>query len=247
MRIKELFTVPDGATVTEKAFTKVLISSVCSILLCMGCLAGTTWAWFTAGIENTENEIHIAKITTDITIKNTVVNRNIDIDPEEGGYVLNAGSYDLEICLDNTASALDDLNRQQNDVYVAMTVTHNSETKNYFFTFAGKTGQTKLTKGLQISGGTAVIGFSVSWVKPASATAIDSETVVIGDIPTEYSAEASTEFAMLPSTQPSIETPTNPATESETSPTECTTTKTTTVASDDEALIYGKVVNPSVA
>ena len=60
MRIKDLFTVPEGEKVTEQVFHRVLISSICGILLCMACLAGTTWAWFTVSIENTDNVIEIA-------------------------------------------------------------------------------------------------------------------------------------------------------------------------------------------
>lgn len=59
MRIKEFFAVPLGEKVTEKMLGRVLISSVCSILLCMGCLVSTTWAWFAVGVENRENVIEI--------------------------------------------------------------------------------------------------------------------------------------------------------------------------------------------
>ena len=62
LKIAHLFTVPAGEKVTEKAFLRVLISSVCSMLLCMGCLFGTTWAWFTLEIDNPQNEIQIAKV-----------------------------------------------------------------------------------------------------------------------------------------------------------------------------------------
>ena len=105
--------------------------------------------------------------------------------------------------MDNTVSGVDDLNRQQNDVYVAMTVTHNAKTQNYFYTFSGKTGDVNLLSKLQIQNGTAVVGFSVSWVKPASATAIGSEAVVIGEIPevtTSPSVEPSAEETAAPQT-----------------------------------------------
>ena len=59
MGIKKLFTVPEGEKITEQVFCRVLISSICSMLLCMACLAGTTWAWFTVSIENTGNVIEI--------------------------------------------------------------------------------------------------------------------------------------------------------------------------------------------
>ena len=59
MRIKKLFTVEKEEKITEKRLLQVLISSVCSMLLCMACLAGTTWAWFAVSIENENNEIRI--------------------------------------------------------------------------------------------------------------------------------------------------------------------------------------------
>ena len=68
MRLKELFSVPEGKKVTEKVFGRVLISSVCSILLSMACLISTTWAWFTVSIENTDNVIHIATVTPNVQI-----------------------------------------------------------------------------------------------------------------------------------------------------------------------------------
>ncbi len=66
MRIKELFTVPDGKKITEKTLSKVLLSSICGILLCMACLAGTTWAWFSVSIENIENVVQIG--TADVKV-----------------------------------------------------------------------------------------------------------------------------------------------------------------------------------
>lgn len=59
MRLKDLFTVPAGQKVTERHLRRVLVSSICSILLCMSCLVGTTWAWFTVSLENTDNVIQI--------------------------------------------------------------------------------------------------------------------------------------------------------------------------------------------
>ena len=64
--LKYLFTVPKGETVTEKYFRRVLIASVCSILLCMSCLAGTTWAWFTTTL-NVGTEITLGKVDIKVT------------------------------------------------------------------------------------------------------------------------------------------------------------------------------------
>ena len=192
MRIKECFTVPEGTKVTEKIFSKVLLSSICSILLCMACLASTTWAWFAVSIDNKGNEIQIASVRAGITIENANDNSKIDTNSEEGGCILEAGTYDIGICLDNTASGLDDLNRQQNDVYVVMTVTHNTESKSYYFTFAGQAKEDKKLSGIQIGNGAATVSFAVSWIKPASATPVGSEAVVIGEIPTEPTTATAT-------------------------------------------------------
>ena len=204
MRIKELFTVPEGTKVTERIFTKVLLSSVCSILLCMVCLVSTTWAWFTVSIENQGNQIQIAQVTTDITIEKN--GSKVDIDPAEGGYRLDAGQYDIQVKVDNTAKGPDDLNRQQNDVYVVMTVVHNGSTKSYCFTFKGEPNNTQQLKDFQISDGTATVSFSVSWVKPASADPVGSEAIVIGQLPTQPTTEPATEVTTLPTEEPSAET-----------------------------------------
>ena len=73
MRIKELFIAPNGTKVTEKMFTKVLISSVCSILLCMVCLISTTWAWFVVSIENEGDVIQIGNADANVTVNGGTV------------------------------------------------------------------------------------------------------------------------------------------------------------------------------
>lgn len=58
--VKYLFTVPEGEKVTDRHFRRVLISSVCSILLSMTCLVGTTWAWYTASIQTPAITLQVA-------------------------------------------------------------------------------------------------------------------------------------------------------------------------------------------
>ena len=150
MRIKELFTVPEGTKVTERIFTKVLLSSICSILLCMACLVSTTWAWFTVSIENQGNQIQIAEVNTDIAIEKN--GSKVDIDPAVGGYLLDAGKYDIQVKVENNAKGSDDLARPQNDVYVVMTVAHNGSSESYYFTFQGEAKNTQQLKDFQING-----------------------------------------------------------------------------------------------
>ena len=61
MKVKDFFSIPEQKKVTEKDLHRVLLTSICSILLCISCLAGSTWAWFTASIENKDNTIEIAR------------------------------------------------------------------------------------------------------------------------------------------------------------------------------------------
>lgn len=181
MRIKELFTVPKGKKITEKIFSRVLISSVCSILLCMACLMGTTWAWFTVSIENEENEIQIATVIPKVEIKNG----DALVSSSDGtNYALEEGTYQVKIQLKNDATGTDALNKtQKNVIYVVMSVTQGSVSKHYHIPFSGAE-EIQLPE-LQIVGNAAKIRFSVSWVMPASATPVGSEPIVISNPPQE--------------------------------------------------------------
>lgn len=58
--LKYLFTVPEGEPVTDRHFRRILISSVCGILLCMTCLVSMTWAWYTVSIETNPATLQVA-------------------------------------------------------------------------------------------------------------------------------------------------------------------------------------------
>ena len=68
MRLKDLFTVPAGEKVTEKHLSRVLVSSVCGLLLCMACLVGTTWAWFAVDLTNAGNDLHMGAFMPQIMV-----------------------------------------------------------------------------------------------------------------------------------------------------------------------------------
>lgn len=174
MCIKELFTVPEGTKVTEKLFGKVLLSTVCSILLCMACLVSTTWAWFTLDIENKDNGITIAKVTPIPEILG-----DSPVSMEENVYTLNEGTYSVSLQLDTDATG-DDLNHPRGKVYVLMLVSHNGNSYSYYVPFDGTPGEQHRFDNLQIAGGTATVSFCVSWVEPAAAEKVGSKVIVIG-------------------------------------------------------------------
>lgn len=222
MRIKDLFTIPENEKVTEKVFARVLISSVCSIVLCMACLFGTTWAWFTADIENTENQIQIATVTEKVK----VTGGGERIDPaDDGSYALDAGTYDISIALEQLEESADDANLlsdSKRPVYVIMAIKDEGSVTCQSFEFASKEDVKK--HQLTIGSGSAAVSFCVAWVMPVGAPPAGDETVVAGVLQSPSAAE------------PSTEATTTPVTEPETRFTESDQTDTTTVADEIEAV-----------
>ena len=164
MRISQLFTVPKDEKITEKSFSRVLISSVCSILLCMMCLAGTTWAWFAASVENTDNVIEIAYVSVDTTLKMG----DVELAPVDGTYYTGAGQYTLT--LRPTTNATD----SQRTVYVVMTVTTDEGATTYYRAFA--VGDDAATVALTL-GKTAKVAFAAAWSQPEGTAMADAVTV----------------------------------------------------------------------
>lgn len=59
----------------DKAFSRLLIPSMCAIFICIICLCSTTFAWFTESVPSEGNQINIAE------------NCNIDVTVEKDGVV----------------------------------------------------------------------------------------------------------------------------------------------------------------
>lgn len=223
MRIKDLFTVPTGQKVTEKHLRRVLISSVCSILLCMSCLVGTTWAWFTVSVESKENEIQMATISVDVTITQ---GENIIGKSNDGNYSLNAGQYSMHFKLNNNAT------EAKAPVYLVISVVGSDEpASHYCAVFAQGTNRAEKVLFLGVPSDSSQVSFSVSWVRPVSADLLTDETAMIGELPpepteppTEETTEAEEGAEPEESTEPEDTTaPTMTPTEPKTStPTEST-------------------------
>lgn len=221
MRIKELFTVAEGEKVTEKTFGRVLISSVCSIVLCMACLVGSTWAWFAVDIENKGNEIQIATVTSAVT----VLKGNEEVPrPGDGAYTLEAGTYNIRVQVTNDATAEDDLNKMS-ALYVSMVVTHDGKSECYYFTFNGS--GVKELKQFKVASDEAKVSFALSWIQPVEAFPLADEAVVIGEATEESTTESSTE------TTAATETSENPETTAATETTEASETTTTTQETEE--------------
>ena len=211
MKFRELFSAPEGKTITEKYLYRVLISSICSILLCMGCLAGTTWAWFAVSIENEENVIALAS-NPEVVI--TVNDAGFDSSSNLG-----SGTHIVRV---THAGELDDV-QQKSILYVTFFL--NEEVQGYVMLNHenGYTATINITTDQE-----CVLSWTVSWFMPDSAEPVADNLIELRSEeetePTEESTEPTEETTEPAETDPTEET-TEP-TEAETDPTEETTEPT---------------------
>ena len=169
MKFVNLFSFPKGKKITDKYLGRVLVSSICGILLCMGCLAGSTWAWFTVSLENTGNVIEIDRPEIQVRVA--------DVAAFESGSVLGSGSYKLVIERKDFS--------QKSDLYVTLTVTEKSsesretiESISVFTVLQAKDGYQAEVK-LKLATD-CTVSWSVSWFKPNGAKLVN-EVVTLGE------------------------------------------------------------------
>lgn len=161
MRIKAFFTIPEGKKVTEKVFGRVLLSSICSILLCMICLAGTTWAWFEVTISGNGGQIQIV----DVEMTATVKNGSETLTPaEDGSYTLEKGTY--------TVSAQLEGERTNTDIPVYALVSVGDD--HYCMQLENSSEGTGATRDLLITAETANVRISLVWLKPDGAQLVEN-------------------------------------------------------------------------
>jgi len=238
MRIKSLFSIPDGEKVTDKALRRVLISSICSILFCMTCLVSTTWAWFTVSIENRGNVIQIAAVEKTVTITDINNTGNAVVPATDGVFTLKAGKFNVHVNLTNDATPTDDLNKTtKSTAYVLISVVcDNNENEPLYYYFQIVSGEGNAEQMFEIyCTSSAELRFSVDWIMPKATPIGTSPTVpiVIGTKPTDPQTDDSSEE----STSEPAETPTEaPTTESTQAPTEESTTPPTTAPSTEPSV-----------
>ena len=207
MLFKNLFTVPTGQKVTERHLTRVLVASICSILLCMGCLVSTTWAWFTLSIENTGNEIWIGEPKIHLTI-------------DGEAYVSGTEPSGSNVQLTMThANESDDFDKKST-LYVTLNVHCGEETTSVYVILNEVNGYSALVNIQNDTGASYSVTWTVSWFAPPNATAWDGNPIVLdGQEPIALPADP-TETGTEPTeavTEPT-ETVTEPVVEGENEP-----------------------------
>ncbi len=174
-----LFTVPTGQRITEKYLYRVLVSSICSILLCMTCLVSTTWAWFTVSIENTGNEVRIGKPEIRLEVNGSAFATG-----------LQAGENTVHI---EHANEVDDL-QKKSTLYVTLTI---DAATTVFTTLSHENGYK--AEFTIITGGVCPLSWHVSWFAPANATALTGDTITVSE-EVEVTGEITTTGTTEPST-----------------------------------------------
>ena len=206
MRIREWFTVPEGKRITEKMMTRVLVSSICGILLCMACLAGTTWAWFTVSIENPGNVIQIGQPEVVVTVNGSLIS---------SGETLEEGTYSVNIQRANTET---DVFSHNSALYVTLSVGGNA----CGYTIASQ--QDAYGDEITIvAKKECALSWEVSWFPPADGQMISEAVIVVEDDSAETTGAESADASKEP-TGDSTEV-TEP-TETETGTTDSTTEPT---------------------
>lgn len=221
MRLKDLFTVPTGQKVTEKHLRRVLISSICSILLCMTCLVSTTWAWFAVSIENTGNVIEIG--TPGVVLKNG------DTELEYGAQ-LGSGTHTIHITHANNPDDFD----KKSTLYVTLIIGCDNGTTTVFTTLNQDNQYSTTVNIVNETGKSFGLSWNVSWFTPVNAVALTEDIITLNN---ENTTEDTTDSATAPmqaaTTEPSTEAVTEPSTEVTTSPTTEPSTETTTAPTEE--------------
>ena len=81
---------------TDKAFSRLLFTSILGILFCIVCLCSSSYAWFTGSVSGDGNEI---KTAAECLLEVTVSKDGVAIDGIEEGVNLEAGEYEVTLSL----------------------------------------------------------------------------------------------------------------------------------------------------
>ena len=76
--------------VTDASLTRSIISSVIGIVLCMACLFGTTWAWYSSSVTSGVSVTEGANFDFDISIEDSIT-------PTDGVYTFAGGEHTVTL------------------------------------------------------------------------------------------------------------------------------------------------------
>lgn len=236
--LNRIFYIPKYDKQEEKSISRLLMPSVVGVLLCMICLIGTTWAWFSANTQSGTNRITAAHFSLSVAV--TSADGAALEKGESGSIALPAdGAYTVTLTADGTAEKgyaivkIGDV-----DYYTEQILKGNS------FAFTIQTGAAGTTLSVDAAWGAVqgenpnVIAEGAEIIAPGQSAPEPTETTPTEPSPTDPEDPSSTEepaqeseptvestqtepTAEAPETTepPTTETPTDPpATEAPTDP-----------------------------
>lgn len=96
--LKEIFYAPKHSKPTDENIMRLLLPSFVGIVICMVCLAGSTWAWFSASVQTAPQTIEAASFDISAAITDE------DGEPVSPGQPLRAGqTYTVTLTASGTA------------------------------------------------------------------------------------------------------------------------------------------------
>lgn len=180
MQLRDLFAVPKNQKVTDQHLRRVLTASICSILLCMSCLVGSTWAWFTVSVENTGNVIAVGTPGVDLQVNGQAF---------VSGSKLTDGAYTVRIEHGNQP---DDLNTRSR-LYVTMTIRSDSERESVYVILDHENQY--LTEFTLNVTGEYSFSWEASWFAPDQADPLTGDTIAVAAESSEPTVETTEDTA----------------------------------------------------
>ncbi len=160
---------------TDKAFSRLMLTSVLSILVCIVCVCSATWAWFSADTSSSGNKLATGKfdLTVSVTDESSVVTTLAENAVGKTVYTFeNVGVYTLKLKMtdDTTVTKGFCTLVVGDDTYYTASI--NAETDPFTFT-------------IDVKEAGVTVMFSPAWGYPSAEEQVDmNETLVIGSTST---------------------------------------------------------------
>ena len=162
--LKNLFSVPKGKKVTDADMKRVLVSSVCGILVCMTCLISSTWAWYTVSVKTDAFTVSVADAAVSVAVNNQQASITESIDLEAGQEV----ALKLAFTTDATSNSF---NPQPKRVIVMSCINAEGETVGSYYTVVGSESNTvAITVKTEAA---CTLRFAPAWQLPTGALELD--------------------------------------------------------------------------
>ena len=155
--------------ITEKAFSRLMLTSVLGILVCIMCLCSATWAWFSADISSHSNTLSSGNFDLEVS----VTENGALVPASDGGafvYNLQKGNYTVTLKMTNDTTVSNGFCVVSVGVDKYYTASINAEAQQLTFNI-----EIKEDDGITVT-------FSPSWGIPSATDLIEvGDTLTLGE------------------------------------------------------------------